>query len=249
MPQIIIICIILTFIGVLYLKQKRGHVIVQEWQSGLFYNRGKFISILKAGHYGYWKDKQLITVIDHRETQLTLSGQELLSQDNVAIKVSLIIFYKVLDAKLATQTTQNYYNSLYTSAQLALREEVIKLPIDELLTNRHKLGPMVLETLSVQAKDWGLEIRKVDLRDLTFSGELKKVFAELVKAQKEGQAALERARGESAALRHLANAAKLLENNPTLFNLRALLASSSGTQNNLVLNLPNMATSEKKSEN
>jgi hypothetical protein len=79
------------------------------------------------------------------------------------------------------------------------------------------------------------------LKDIMFPGEMKKVFAQVVKAQKEGQAALEKARGETAALRNLANAARIMDDNPNLLQLRALqtLADSSG--NTLVIGLPHNA--------
>lgn len=88
----------------------------------------------------------------------------------------------------------------------------------------------------------GLQLLSATIKDITFPGELKRVFAQVVKAQKDGLAALEKARGESAALRNLANAAKLLENNPALLQLRLLQAVSESAGNTVVLGLPAQAT-------
>jgi hypothetical protein len=76
------------------------------------------------------------------------------------------------------------------------------------------------------------------VKDIMFPGDLKKIFAQVVKAQKEGQASLEKARGESAALRNLANAAKMLEGNPALMQLRVLQSVDAGTGNTMVLGMP-----------
>ncbi len=84
---------------------------------------------------------------------------------------------------------------------------------------------------SHEVENIGLKILKIDVKDLMFPGDLKWIFAEEVKAKKESQAALERARGESAALRNLANAAKMLENNPNLMDLRVLQTLSAGGDN------------------
>ena len=91
-----------------------------------------------------------------------------------------------------------------------------------------------------QAKsaELGLKLKVADVKDIMFPGEMKKAFAQVVKAQKEGQAALERARGETAALRNLANAAKMIEDNPNLLQLRALQSLADSGGNTLVLGLP-----------
>src|SRR5208283_2216203 len=80
-----------------------------------------------------------------------------------------------------------------------------------------------------------------DVKDIMFPGEMKKAFSQVVKAQKEGQAALERARGETAALRNLANAARIMEDNPNLLQLRALQSLTDSPGNSLVLGFPNGA--------
>jgi regulator of protease activity HflC (stomatin/prohibitin superfamily) len=93
----------------------------------------------------------------------------------------------------------------------------------------------LLEQIQPVAKQLGLSVTALSIKDITFPGELKKMFAEVVRAQQEGVAALERARGEAASLRSLANTSKMLENNPSLMNLRLLQAFSVNPQNTLVL--------------
>jgi hypothetical protein len=87
----------------------------------------------------------------------------------------------------------------------------------------------------------GLKLILADVKDMMFSGEMKKAFAQVVKAQKEGQAALEKARGETAALRNLANAARIMDDNPNLLQLRALQALAESGGNTLVLGLPGVS--------
>jgi regulator of protease activity HflC (stomatin/prohibitin superfamily) len=91
-----------------------------------------------------------------------------------------------------------------------------------------------------EAAKIGIAIHAVEVKDVMFPAELKRAFADVLKAKQEGQAALERARGESASLRNLANAARVLDGNPALMNLRVLqsLASAQNAGNTLVLGVP-----------
>jgi hypothetical protein len=109
-----------------------------------------------------------------------------------------------------------------------------------LLNQRLEIGAQLLTKVSSEAAKIGITVHFVEVKDVIFPAELKRAFAEVLKLKQEGQAALERARGESAALRNLANAAKLLEGNPALMNLRLMqsLSAAQNSGNTLVLGMP-----------
>lgn len=140
----------------------------------------------------------------------------------MAVKLSLAAEFSIVDPALAVNSTQDFLAAFYLHMQLALREAVSALKADELMAQRQSLGLSLLESGQTKVTSLGLSVSAVNVKDLTFPGELKKIFAQVVKAQKEGLAALERARGETAALRNLANAARLVEGNPALLQLRLL---------------------------
>ncbi len=98
------------------------------------------------------------------------------------------------------------------------------------------------ELTQEKIKELGLELLSVNIKDIMFPGPLKQIFAQVVKARKEGQAALEKARGETAALRNLANAAKMIESNPNLMNLRLIQSLGESSGNTLVLGIPSQTT-------
>ena len=108
------------------------------------------------------------------------------------------------------------------------------------MTQRLGLGPQLLARVQPEAARIGINVLAVETKDLTFPADLKRAFAEVLKARQEGLAALERARGESAALRNLANAARVLDGNPALMNLRLLqsLVSAQNAGNTLVVGVP-----------
>lgn len=147
--------------------------------------------------------------------------------------------FEVTDPNVAINKNANYRSALYLTLQMALREIVGKEKIDDLMQNRSAIGIKLMELASAKASDYGLKLRLADVKDIMFPGEMKKVFSQGVTAQKEGQAALERARGETAALRSLANAARMIDDNPNLLSLRALQSLTDSGSNTLLLGLPN----------
>lgn len=201
--------------------------IVHEYEAGLLYRNGRLLRSTGAGVYRLCRFWSELRTIDIRRASVTVPGQEVLSADNVGLKVSVAVSYRVADPQRAVHTVSDYLAELYLTVQLAVRSTVAEAKIDEVLENRLQIGKKVLERVAPQAEAMGLELYSLDVKDVMFPGDLKKIFAEVVRAQKEGQAALERARGETAALRSLANAAKMLEGNPNLLSLRTLQAIAS----------------------
>ena len=206
-----------------------------EYQRGLFYTRGKFTRLLEAGEYWYFRPLQTVHKIDIRTQHVTIPGQEILSADNVGLRVTLAAAYQVTDPYLAVNQVASYQEALYLILQLNSRDVVGALEVDELLARREQLGKQILEKSAPQALEFGVQLSMVNLKDIMFPGELKTIFAQVVKARKDGLAALERARGESAALRNLANAAKLLDDNPKLAQLRLYQLLESGAGNTVVI--------------
>jgi regulator of protease activity HflC (stomatin/prohibitin superfamily) len=214
-------------------------VLVFEHQRGLRYDSGRYVATLNPGHYWILSRFSSISVVDIRPEFVTVPGQDLLTAEGASIKVSLAAEYYVADPNVAINKCSNFRAGLYLTLQMAAREIVGKEKIDALVENRAGFSGRLMELTTAKASEYGLKLVSANVKDIMFPGEMKKVFTQVIKAQKEGQAALEKARGETAALRSLANAAKMIEDNPNLLQLRALqtLADSSG--NTLVFGLNN----------
>ena len=214
-------------------------VIVYEYQRGLRYRRGHYVSTLGPGLYWVFPLFSSIVPIDVRPESITITGQDVISADGVTLKVSVAAEFQVADPNVAVNKTANFRTGLYLSLQMALREIVGREKIDAILENRAGFGAKLMEISAKKSLEYGLKLISADVKDLMFPGEMKKAFALVVRAQKEGQAALERARGETAALRSLANAARMMDDNPNLLQLRALQALEVSSGNTLLLGLPN----------
>jgi len=218
----------------------RRAFLVPEGYAGLLYRKGKFVQALGVGRHIRWGRHLSWNALDMRKTSLLVAGQEVLTADNVGLKLSLLVTYQVSDAAKSMHETQNWQGDLYNAAQLALRAVVSGIAVEALLGQRLDLGAQLLARVQPEAAKIGINVHAVEVKDVMFAAELKRAFAEVLKAKQEGQAALERARGESASLRNLANAARVLEGNPALMNLRLMqsLTAAQNAGNTLVLGMP-----------
>jgi len=210
---------------------------VYEFERGLLFRKGLLNRTLSPGQHWFLRMQSNIQKVDIRLRTISVPSQEVLSSDNVTIKVTLAAQYLVSDPGIAITKVEKFQDAFYMLLQLSLRELVGGLKIDEVIAKRQEIGKSLFEKTEAKVKDLGLTLKVVDVKDIMFPGDLKKIFSQVVKAQKEGQASLEKARGESAALRNLANAAKMLEGNPTLMQLRVLQSVDAGTGNTMVLGL------------
>lgn len=238
--QFVVVLLLLVFLLFVILKAvPLKKITILEYQRGLRYSRGRYSGTLGPGQYWVLTSFTSILLVDIRPQFITILGQDVLSADGVTLKASLAAEFEVADPHAAINKNANFTNALYLTLQMALREIVGKEKIDDLMQNRSAIGPRLLEMTTAKAIELGLKLKLVDIKDIMFPGEMKKAFSQVVKAQKEGQATLERARSETAALRNLANAAKMIEDNPNLLQLRALQSLTDSGGNTLVLGLPN----------
>jgi regulator of protease activity HflC (stomatin/prohibitin superfamily) len=211
---------------------------VFEFERGLKYVNGRLESVLTTGAYWHVPFWTQIRKVDVRPRFVSIVGQEVLSADGVTLKMSLAARYQVVDPKVAVNEIDDYQQALYLELQLGLRELTGAAAVDELLEKRPEFGRRLFELKRGSIEKLGLSLMSVDVKDVMFPGELKRIFAEVVKARKEGQAALERARAETATLRHLANATEAIDRNPTLLQLRLLQAVEGSSGNTIVLGVP-----------
>ena len=229
--------IIVAVGAIIFFKLGVRRITVLEYEKGLRYTKGKFRSVLGPGQYWYMPFFTFIRKLDIRPRFVSITGQEVLSSDGVTLKVSLAANFTITDANVAINKVQSFQEALYLTLQLALREIIGAVDIDTVLSERNALSNKLMEATESEVADLGLRLISVNLKDIMFPGKLKEIFAQVVNAKKEGLAALEKARGETAALRNLANAAKMLEGNPNLLQLRLVQALSEPSGNTLILGM------------
>ncbi|HEY3760443.1 MAG TPA: slipin family protein [Verrucomicrobiae bacterium] len=213
---------------------------VPEGHAGLVYHHRIYIRRNNAGRHVIWGRGWTMVLIDLRKTILAVAGQDVLTADNVSLKLSLLATYQIADPAKAVHETQNWTGDLYQTAQLATRAVVNSVAIETLLGQKLEIGAQLLARVQPETAKIGINVLAIEVRDVMLPPDLKRAFADVLKAKQEGQAALERARGETAALRHLANAARVMDGNPALMNLRLMqtLTNAQNAGHTLVLGVP-----------
>lgn len=209
---------------------------VCEGYSGLLYHAGKLVETLAPGRHVRWGRQFQLVQIDARRTMLAVPGQDVLTADNIGVKLSLVLTIQIADAAKAVTTVDNYSTHVYNAAQIALRASIAASTLDALLGQRIAIGEQLRVALIPQVAAIGITLHAVEVRDVMLPGDLRKAFADVLKAKQEGQVALERARSESAALRNLANAARMVADQPALATLRFLQTLETSNGKNVVLN-------------
>ena len=236
--EIALILLLLVIVVAILVRPFVRVVTVYDYQRGLRYRTGRFSGLVDAGPHLSIRGFNEVRVLDARQTSLTVPGQEILTADGVALKISLTARYVIADPVAAVTGDQEYLRALYVALQAALRDAIAGRTADDILATRGDIGPAAGAAVASDLARIGVELLGVDVRDVMVPGELKRAFAGIVAARREWEASLERARGETAALRSLANAGRLVEDNPGLLQLRLLQQLEASSGNTLVLGWP-----------
>jgi regulator of protease activity HflC (stomatin/prohibitin superfamily) len=203
-------------------------IVVQEWERVLLYRDGRFEEALGPGRHrrARWRRRCVCVVV--RPRLLVVPGQEVLTADGLSVRVSLTVACRTADPRRWHEAVEDADAFVYAALQVALREAVAGRTLDELLAARDAVPVDVRERVGTAAEAVGVVVESLALRDVMVPAELRRAAAEVATARAQGQAALERARGEVAATRALANAARMVADQPALLQLRTLQAVEAG---------------------
>ncbi|MCS6871312.1 MAG: slipin family protein [Anaerolineae bacterium] len=187
-------------------KRKR-EVIIKDTHRGLLYEDGVLVRVLEAGRYEIpaerprWLERLFgrlpqkeIVLVDMRERDLLLKGQEILTADKVALRVSVIVQFRVIDPRAALHAVANYEDRLYSDVQLAARRSLASMTLEAILTNRNQLSEDILRDVKGAAAEYGVEIRRADVKDIIFPGNLQDIMNRVLAAERMSQAQLVEAR-------------------------------------------------------
>src|SRR4051794_19334769 len=211
---------------------------IHDYERGLRFRQGRLVGLVDPGVHLTVGPLTELRGLDVRPAMVPVEGQEILTSDGVTAKVSLVARYVVGDPVAAITQDADFRRTTYLVLQLGLRQAVNRRTLDENLAARAELGPEVREMVAVRLAAIGVELLDVEVRDIMLPGELKRAYASAVTARKEGEAALERARAETAALRGLANAGRTLADNPGLLQLRILQELGASSGNTVMFGVP-----------
>lgn len=174
-------------------------IIIKDTHRGLWYADGVMTKVLGPGRYevpqssGWFSRRQPVvevTLVDVRERDLTIKGQEVLTADKVAIRVSIIVQFHVSDPVAALHRVNNHEERLYSDVQLAARRSLASMTLEQILTNRNQLSEDILRDVKGSAASYGVEILRADVKDLVFPGNLQEIMNKVLAAERLSEAQL-----------------------------------------------------------
>lgn len=209
-------------------------IVVDRHEKVLAVRDGQVVEVLGPGRHRRQR-RTVYERVDVRPQVTTIAPQEILTADGATVKVSASVRWQVADL-LAYTAVRDAEAVVYLAVQIALRDALAVREVAEVVRDgRRDAGPAVLDAAYQAGASVGIVVDDVVIKDIVLPQELRTAYAELLTTRQRGQAQLEAARAESAALRSLANAAKLLEDHPALERLRLVQSAGYGSQ--LVLKL------------
>jgi regulator of protease activity HflC (stomatin/prohibitin superfamily) len=177
-------------------------VFIKNTHRGLWYEDGVLVRVLDAGRHVIPGRAKLIgrrarvevVLVDVRERELTIKGQEILTSDKVAIRVSIIVQFRVTDPAAALQNVAEYEDRLYSDVQLAARRSLASMTLEDILTNRTRLSEDILAEVLAVAAVYGVAILRADVKDLIFPGNLQDIMNRVLATERLSEAQLVEAR-------------------------------------------------------
>ena len=199
-------------------------VTVASYQKARLYFNKHFEKVLEPGTYYFWKNGVEVDVgyVDTRLTQMNITGQEILTQDKVSLRINFVCSYRITDYVKVLTEIDDYAEQLHVTAQLAMREYVGKHKLDEILEGKDQGSEHIIARLKEKAPALFVEVLDGGVKDIILPGEIRDIMNTVLAAEKRAQASVITRREEVASTRSLLNTARLMEENQTLYRLKEL---------------------------
>lgn len=215
--------------------------IVKEGTCALLFEDGALVRVLGPGKHKLptwpWSPRREVLRVDLRERSSTIKNQEILTADKVAVRISLLVYFKVVDAKAAHLNVEAFEERIYEDVQLAARRFLATRTLDQILRDRNEISNAIREDVGASAQAYGIEIRRADVKDLVFPGNLREIMNKVIETERECEAKLIEANKRAEVVRIEAESqaramhqrleaeeksARVLAENPHLLRLREL---------------------------
>ena len=209
-------------VGVLAAFLFAGLRVLQEYERGVVFRLGRFAGVKQAGLTWIIPGVDRLVKISLREIVMDVPPQEVITRDNVSVKVNAVIYFRVLHAEKAVISVENYLYGTSQLSQTTLRSVCGQAELDELLAEREQLNRRLQEIIDQQTDPWGVKVRAVELKGIDLPEEMRRAMAKQAEAEREKRAKLIHAEGEFAASQQLAAAANIMSQEPAALQLRYL---------------------------
>src|ERR1700679_852993 len=211
---------IIVFIGIIFVLS--GLKVLNEYERGVVFRLGRLTPYRGPGVIFVIPVLERMARIDLRTVTLDIPPQDVITKDNVTVKVSAVLYFRVVDPSRAVTEVANYLFATMQLAQTTLRSVGGQTELDELLSQRDKLNARIQEIVDSQTEPWGVKVTLVELKNIDLPQDMQRAIAAQAEAERERRAKVIAAEGEFQAAQRLADAAEIMGHSPITLQLRYL---------------------------
>jgi regulator of protease activity HflC (stomatin/prohibitin superfamily) len=217
---VIAIVVLLIIIGAIALAS--GVRILREYERGVIFRLGRLIAQKGPGLIFLIPFIDRMVRIDLRTVTLTVPPQEVISKDNVTVRVTAVAYFRVIDPNRAVTEVENFLLATSQIGQTTLRSVLGKAELDSLLSERERLNTELQQIIDEQTEPWGVKVTTVEVKDVELPADMQRAIARQAEAERERRAKIISADGEFQAAEKLSQAANIISQNPATLQLRYL---------------------------
>jgi len=199
-----------------------GLKILREYERAVIFRLGRIVSHRGPGIIYVIPGIEKMLKVDLRTITMDVPSQDVITKDNVSVKVNAVLYFRVLDPNRAVVEVENYLFATSQLAQTTLRSVCGQGELDELLAERDKINARIQEILDAQTEPWGVKVVLVELKHIDLPESMQRAMARQAEAERERRGKVIAAEGEFQAAQRIADAARIIETHPTAIQLRYL---------------------------
>jgi regulator of protease activity HflC (stomatin/prohibitin superfamily) len=224
---------VLLAIGIPAVLILMGVRVLTEYERGVVFRFGRYTGVKQAGLRWIIPGVDRMVRISLREIVMDVPPQEVITRDNVSVKVNAVLYFRVLHPEKAVIQVENYLYGTSQLAQTTLRSVCGQAELDQLLAERDRINQKLQEIIDLQTEPWGVKVRAVEVKQIDLPQEMQRAMARQAEAEREKRAKVVLAEGEFMAAQRLADASRVLSSEPMGIQLRYLqtLAEIAGDNN------------------
>jgi regulator of protease activity HflC (stomatin/prohibitin superfamily) len=218
-----------------------GVKIVKEYERGVIFRLGRMVAPRGPGIIYVIPLVERMLRLDLRTVTMDVPPQDVITRDNVSVKVNAVVYFRILDPNRAVREVVNYLFATSQLAQVTLRSVCGQAQLDELLAEREKINTRLQEILDKQTDPWGIKVSTVEVKQIDLPQEMQRAMAKQAEAERERRAKVIHAEGEYQASQKLADAAEIIAKQPIAMHLRflqSLVQVAAENNHTLVLPIP-----------
>lgn len=232
LPILIVVGIVLAW-GVLGIR------IITEYERGVIFRFGRYAGVKPAGFRWIIPGVDRMVRIGLREIVMDVPPQEVITRDNVSVKVNAVLYFRVLYPEKAVIQVENYLYGTSQLAQTTLRSVCGQAELDDLLAEREQINQKLQEIIDLQTEPWGVKVRAVEVKQIDLPQEMQRAMAKQAEAEREKRSKVIHAEGEFQAAQRLADASRVLASEDSALQLRYLQTLSEiASENNSTIIFP-----------